>query len=159
MFSRVKIVVMPAKPPICRTLYTSCSWVTKSCLTLCNPVDYSMPGFPALHYLLEFAQTRVQWVSDAVQPCHPLSPFSSCPQSFPASGSFLPNESALLIRLPKHRSFSISPSSEYSVLISLRIDWFDLLAVQGFQESSPAPHQFTTSESISSLAYLVLSKY
>ena len=55
-------------------------------------------------------------------------PFSSCPQYFPASG--LPNESALRIRWPKDWSFSISSSNEYSELISLKIDWFDLLAVQ-----------------------------
>ena len=97
--------------------------------------------------------------TESLMPSVPLMlclPFS-CPQSFLTSGSFFFffNESALLIRLPKYRSFSISPSSEYSVLISLRIDWFDLLAVQGCQESSLAL-QF---ESISSLAYLVLSKY
>ena len=51
-----------------------CSSGAKSCLTLCNPMDYSMPGFPVLHYLPEFAQTHVHWVSDAIQPPHPLSP-------------------------------------------------------------------------------------
>ena len=60
--------------------------------------------------------------------------FSSCPQSFPASGSFS-NELALHIRWPKHWSFSISPSNEYSGLISFRIDWFDLLALQGTLKS------------------------
>ena len=63
--------------------------------------------------------------------CHP---FSSCPQFFPASGSF-PNELALHIMWPKYWSFSISPSNEYSGLISFRIDWLDLLAVQGTLES------------------------
>ena len=63
--------------------------VTKSCPTLCNPVDCSTPGFPVLHYLLEFIQTLVHQVSNAIQPSHPLSfPFSSCLQCFPASGSF-----------------------------------------------------------------------
>ena len=66
-----------------------CCPVTKLCLILCNPMDYSMPGSPVLHGLLEFAQTHIHWVSDAIQPFHPLSiPFSSCLQSFPASGSF-----------------------------------------------------------------------
>ena len=56
---------------------------------LCNPMDCSTPGFPVLHYLLEFAQTHVHWVSDAIQPSYPLSSlFCSCPQSFTASGSF-----------------------------------------------------------------------
>ena len=63
--------------------------VAKSRLILCNPMDGSAPGFPFLHCLLESAQTHVHWVSNAIHPSHPLShPFSSCPQSFRASGSF-----------------------------------------------------------------------
>ena len=55
-----------------------CCSVTKLCLTLCNSIDYSVPGFPVVHYLLEFAQTHVHWVGDAIQPSHPLSsPFSA----------------------------------------------------------------------------------
>ena len=64
------------------------SSVTQSCLTLCDPTDCSTPGFPALHYLPEFAQIHVRCVDDAIQSDHPLSPFSSCPQFFPTSGSF-----------------------------------------------------------------------
>ena len=65
------------------------SSVTQSCSTLCNPMDYSMPDFPVHHQLLEFTQTHVHLVGDAIQPSHPLSsPFSSCLQSFSASGSF-----------------------------------------------------------------------
>ena len=60
------------------------SSVTQLCLTLCNPVDCSTPGFPVHHQLSEIAQTHVHWVSDAIQPSHPFS----CLQSFPASGSF-----------------------------------------------------------------------
>ena len=63
-----------------------CSSVTKSCPTLCNPMDCSMPGFPVLHYLPEFAQTHVHWVSDILQSSS-VTPFFSCPQSFPASES------------------------------------------------------------------------
>ena len=63
------------------------SSVAQSCLTLCDPMDCSTPGFPVLHQLLELAQTHVHWVSDAIQPSHPVSP-SSHLQSFPASGSF-----------------------------------------------------------------------
>ena len=63
--------------------------VSKSCPTLYNPMDCSMPGCPALHCLLEFAQTHVHWVDDVIQPSHLLSdPISSCIQSFLASGSF-----------------------------------------------------------------------
>ena len=68
----------------------SVSSVALSCPTLCDPVDCSTPGFPILHHLLEFAQTQtpVHWVSDTIPPSHPVTPFSSCPQTFPASGSF-----------------------------------------------------------------------
>jgi len=63
-----------------------CCSVAQLCPTLWDPKDCSTPGFPVLHHLPEFAQTHVHWVSDAIQPSHPLSPtFSSCPQSFPAS--------------------------------------------------------------------------
>ena len=61
--------------------------LTKSCLTLCNPMDCSTPGFPVHHQLLEFIQTHVHWVSDAIQPSHPVIPFSSRLQSFLALGS------------------------------------------------------------------------
>ena len=87
-------------------------------------------GFPVLHHLLEFAQTRVHWVNDVISPCHPLSPHSLLPSIFPSIRVFS-NESALGISWPKYWSFSLSPSNEYSGLISFRIDWFDLLAVQG----------------------------
>ena len=63
------------------------SLVAQLCLTLCDPVDCSTPGLPVHHQLLEFTQTHVHWVSDAIQPSHPVVPFS-CPQSFAASGSF-----------------------------------------------------------------------
>ena len=65
-----------------------CCTVAKLCLTLWDSMDCSTPGFPVLHHLLEFAQTRVHWVIDAIQPFHPVTLFSSRPQSFPASGSF-----------------------------------------------------------------------
>ena len=68
--------------------FCCCCLVAKSYLTLCDLMDYSMPSFPVPHHLLEFAQTHVHWVDDAMQPSHPLLPFSSFPWSFPASGSF-----------------------------------------------------------------------
>ena len=65
------------------------SSVAQSCLTLCNPMDCNTPGLPVHHQLLEFTQTQVHWVGDAIQPSHPLlSPSPSCLQSFPASGYF-----------------------------------------------------------------------
>ena len=96
----------------------------------------SMPGFPVLHYLLEFAQTHVHLVDDAIQLSHPLSPPSPPASIFPSIKVFS-KESALRIRWPKYWSFSssISPSNEYSGLISFRMDWLDLLAVQGTLKS------------------------
>ena len=96
---------------------------------LCDSTDCSTPGFPVLRYLPEFAQSHVHWVDDAIQPSHPLLPPSSPALSFPAPGSF--PVSRLRIRWPSYWSFSISPSNEYSRLISFRMDWLDLLAVQG----------------------------
>ena len=97
-------------------------------------MDCSTPGLPVHHQLPEFTQTHVPW-------CHPtiLSSavlISSCLQSFPASG-FFSNESALRIRWPKYWSFSfsISPSIEQSGLISFRMDWLELLVVQGTLKS------------------------
>ena len=94
-----------------------------------QPMDRSTPGFPVLQYFLGFAKTHVHWVSDAIQPSPPLSPILM-PSIFPSIRVFS-NELALCIRWPKYWSFSISPSNEYSRLISFRIEWFDLLAVQG----------------------------
>ena len=92
-------------------------------------MDCSTPGLPVLHHLPELAQTHVHYVSDAVQPSHPLlSP--SCPAFSLSQHQGLFSESALRIIWPKYCSFSISPSNDYSGLISFRSDWFDLLAVQ-----------------------------
>ena len=121
-----------------------CCSVAKSCPILYDPMDFSMPGYP-VHYLLEFFQIYVHWVSDAkdLMLCHP---FSSCPQSFPASGSF-PMSNFLYIRWPKYWSFSfsISPSNEYSGFISFRIDWIYLLSVQGTFKSILQHHSLKTS--------------
>ena len=107
------------------------SSLTQSCLTLCNPMNSSTPGFPVCHQLPEFAQAYVHQVSDAIQPSHPLS--SHSPAFNLSQHQVFFNESVLCIRWPKYWSFnySISPSSECSGLISFRIDCFDLLAVQG----------------------------
>ena len=114
------------------------SLVTQSCLTHCDPMNCSMPGLSVHHQLPEFTQTHVHWVRDAIQPSHPLS--SPSP---PALNLSLPsirvfsNESALRIRWLKYWSFSfsISPSNEYTGLISFRMDWLDLLAGQGTLKS------------------------
>ena len=109
-----------------------CCSVAQSCPTLCDPVGCSTPGFPVHHQLPELVQTYVHWVGDAIQPSHPLlSPFFLS-SIFPSIRIFS-NRLSLHIRWPKYWifSFSISPSNEYSGLISFRIYWFDLLAVQG----------------------------
>ena len=121
--------VLPASSPPDPTS----SWcsVSKSCSTLCDPVNCSTPGFPVLHYLPQFIHTHVHWISDAIQPSHPLLP-PSLPALNLSQHSIFSKESALPIRWSKYCSFSfsISPSNEYSGLISFRIDWFDL-AIQG----------------------------
>ena len=112
------------------------SSVAQSCLTLYDPMNYSTPGLPVHHQLPEPSQTRVHWVGDATQPSHPLS--SPSPPAFsPSQHQGLSDELALHFRWPKYWSFSfsISPSNEYTGLISFRIDWFDLLAVQGTLKS------------------------
>ena len=108
------------------------SSVAQSRLTLWDPMDCSTPGLPVHHQLPELAQTHVHWVDDAIQPSHPLSTSSI----FPSIRVF-PDESALPIRWPNYwsLSFSISPSNEYSGLISFSMDWLDLLALQGTLKS------------------------
>ena len=107
-----------------------------SCPTLCDPMNCCMPDLPLLHYLPEFAQIHVYWVCDTIQPSHPLSPLLLLLSIF-SSIMVFSNKSALCIRWSKYWSFSfsISPSNEYSGLISLRIDWLDHLAVQGTLKS------------------------
>ena len=102
----------------------------------CDPKDCSMPGFPVHHQLLEPTQTHVHWVSDAIQQSHPLHPILLLPSVFPTIRVFS-SESVLCIRWPKYWSFSfsISPSNEYSGLISFRMDWLDHLSVQGMLKS------------------------
>ena len=95
-------------------------------------------GFPVHHQLPELLQTHVHQAGDAIQPSHPLS--SPSPPTFNLSQHHgFSKESVLHIRRPKYSHFSISPSNEYSGLISFRIDWFDLPAVQGTLRSSPTP--------------------
>ena len=131
-----------------RILLCCCSAV-KLCPTLCNPVDCSTPGFPIFHQLSELAQTHVHWVSDAIQPSHPLPPLSPPALNLSQHQGFS-NESVLYIRWPKYWSFSFSigPSHEYSGLISFRMDWFDLLAVQGTLQSL-LQHQMCSHKSLS----------
>ena len=113
------------------------SSVAQLCLTLCDPMNRSTPGLPVHHQLPESTQTHVHCVSDSIQPSHPLS--SPSPPALNLSQSFrvFSNDSALHMRWPKYWSFrfNISPSNEHPRLISFRMDWLDLLAVQGTLKS------------------------
>ena len=103
------------------------SSVAQSCPTLCDPMNRSTPGLAVHHQLPELAKTHIHRVGDAIHPSHPLSSPS------PPAVWVFSSESVLHIRWPKYWSFSfsISPCNEYSGLISFRMDWSDLLAVQG----------------------------
>ena len=125
-------------------------------------MDCSISGFSVLHYLPEFAQTHDEFglmcqtpllcqmmPSNHLLLCHPLS---LLPSIFPSSRVFS-NKLALCIKWPKYWSFSISPSNEHSRLISFRIDWFDLPAVQGTLKTL-LQHQFESiNSSVLSLLY------
>ena len=99
-------------------------------------MNRSTPGLPVHHQLPEFTQTHAHRVGDAIQPSHPLSP-PSPPAPNPPSIRVFSNESTLLMRWPKYWSFSfnISPSNEHPGLISFRMDWLNLLVVQGTLKS------------------------
>ena len=109
------------------------SSVTQSCATLCYHMDCSTPGFPVRHQHPELAQTHVHRAGDAIQPSHPLPSPSSHDFNLSQHGDLFQWVSFFCIRWPEYQSFnfSISPSNDYSGLISFRIDWLDLLAVQG----------------------------
>ena len=106
-------------------------------------MDCSMSGFPVLHHLPECAQTHVHWIDDAIQPSHP---FFLLPLIFLSIRVFS-SELVLHIRWPNYWSFSfsISPSNEYSGLISFRIAWFNLLAVQWTLRSLLQHHSLKSS--------------
>ena len=117
-------------------------------------MDSSTLGLPVPHHLLKFAQVYVHCISDAIQPSYPLTPSSPLPSIFPSIRDFS-NELAVRIRWPKYWSFSfsISPYSEYSGLISLKIDWFYLLDVHPKSEIGKSNH-FPSSSSVSDLHFL-----
>ena len=104
-------------------------------------MNHSRPSLPVHHQLREFTQIHVHQVSYAIQPSHPLSSPSPPAPNPSQHQSLCPKESTLHMRWPKNWSFSFSiiPSKEISGLISFRMDWLDLLAVQGSLESSPTP--------------------
>ena len=119
------------------------SSVAQSSPTLCDPMDCSTPGLPIHHQFPEFTQTHVHWVGNAIQPSHPLSSPSPALNLSQHRGLFKWVSS--LHQMAKYWSFSFSPSSEYSGLTSFRIDWLDLLAVQGTLKSLLQHHSLKAS--------------
>ena len=117
--------------------FSFCCSVTKWCLTLWDPMDCSTPGFPVTHHLMSR-------VSDAIQPAHPL-PSASPPALNLSQQWSLFQWVALHVMWRKYWSFSISPSNKYSGLISFRIDWLDLLAVEGTLKSLLQHHNLKVS--------------
>ena len=132
--------ILPLENPI------QFSSVAQSCPTLCDPMDCSTPGFRAHHQLLELAQTHVHWVSDAIQPSHPLC--SPSPSAFNLSyieSLFQWVSSSHQVAKVLEFQLQLSPSNEYSGLISFRIDWFDFLLVQGTLKSLLQHHSSKSS--------------
>ena len=125
-----------------------CCTVTQSRPTLRNLMNCNKPGFSVLHYLLEFSQTQVHWLSDAIQPSYPLSsPSPPALNLFQHQGLFQWVDS--LCQVAKVLELQQHPSNEYSELISFRIDWFDLLAVQRIHTCCSRGSYLTLSNSTS----------
>ena len=130
----------------------------QSCPTLCDPMNYSTPGLPIHHQLLGSTQTHVHQVGNAIQPSLPLS--SPSPALNHSQHQVFSNESALSIRWPKYWSFSfnISPSNEHPGLIFFRMDWLDLLAVQGTLKSL-LQHHSTKTSILRCLAFFIVNSH
>ena len=137
--------------------FVICCSVAKSCQTLCNPINYNTPGFPVLLSFTIFWSLLKLMSIELGMPCNHL--ILCCPSPpalyFPSIRVFS-SESALCVRWLKFWSFSfsISPSNEYLGLISFRLDWFDLLAVQGLDSQKPSPTPQFKSVSSSALRFL-----
>ena len=122
-----------------------CCSVTKLCLTLCNTMGCNTLGFPVLYYLLEFAHAHVLWVSDTIQPSYSLLPPSPALSLSQYQDLFQWVGSSHQVAKVLELQLQLSYSSESSRLISFRIDWFDLLAVQGTVKSLLQYHGLNTS--------------
>ena len=136
-----------------RKVSSQFSSVAQSCPTLWDPMNCSTPGLPTHHQLPEFTQIHVHWVGDAIQPSHPLLS-SSPPAPNPSQHQGLSQWVNSLHEVAKYWSFSfnISPSNEQPGVI-FRMDWLDLLAVQGTLESSPTPQFKSINSSVLSFLY------
>ena len=112
--------------------------VAQFCPTICGSMNHSTPGLPVHHQLPEFTQTHVHWVGDAIQPSHPLL-YPSPPALNLSQHQGIFKRVSFSHQVAKYWSFTfyISPSNEHPGLISFRMDWLDLLAVQGTLKSLP----------------------
>jgi len=120
--------------------------IAQSCPTLCNSMNCSTPGCPIHHQLLELTQTHIHWISDAIQPSHPLSSPSLPPFNLSQhQGLFKWVSSSHQVAKLLELQLQHIPSNVYSVLISLRIDWLALLAVQGTLKSLLQHHSWKAS--------------
>ena len=133
------------------------SSVAQPCLTLCDLMGCSTPGLSVQHQLLEFTHTHVYWVGDAIQPSHPLLSPSLAFNLAHHQGLFQVSGSVFSIRWPKYWrvSFSMSPSNDASKTISFRMDWLDLLAVQGTLKSLLQHHSSKASILLCSAFFMV----
>ena len=138
------------------TLKAGCCSVAQSCPTLWDPMDCSTPGIPVHHHFPEFAQTHAHWVVTPPNHLVLYHPLLLLPPIFP-SFRLLSNELVLHTKWPKYWSFSfsISPSNEYSGLISFKIDWFDLCAVQRTLKSLLQHHSSKASILLHSAFFMV----
>ena len=125
-------------------IHGCCCSVAQSCPAPCDPMDSSTPGLPVLHHLLEFAQIHVHWL-DAIQPSRPLLPTSPAFNLSQHQGLYQWVGSLRQVAKVLELQLHISPSNEYSGLISFRMDWLDLLAVQGTLKSLLRHHNSKTS--------------
>ena len=127
---------VPCSPSLYPVVQIQFSSVIQSCPTLCDPMNRSTPGLPVHHQLLEFTQTQVHWVGDAIQPSHPLlSPSPPVPNPSQHQGLFQRVNSSREVAKVLEFQFQHQSSNEYPGLISIRMDWLDLPAVQGTLKS------------------------
>ena len=143
-----------------RIFKSSVSLVAQLCPTLSDPMDCSTLGFLVYHQLPELTQTHVHGVGDVIQPSHPLSsPSPSAFNLFQHQGLFQWVSSLHQVAKVLSFKFSISPSNEYSELISFRMDWFDLLAIQGTLKSLLQHHNSKASILQCSAFFMVQISY
>ena len=127
------------------------SSVAQLCPTLCDPMDCNMPGLPVHYHLPEFTQTHVHWVGMPSTISSSVVPFSSCLQSFPASGSFQMSQ----LFTSGGQNIGVSPSASVLPMIAFRMDWLDPLAVQGTLKSLLQHHSSKASALRHSALFMV----